>query len=711
MLAVNSADFLRARKLCQSACKKHPSSAELWFLLGAIHGQLGDFKQAEICCQRVVELQPGVASGHYNLAVAQRNLGKLGLSEKSLSRVLELDPGFVTGWFDMGHLHASRENHDAAIACFDKVLALSPQAFQACLAKAAVVEKLGRHLEAIDLLLKSLSINSAQPDVILKLGGLYELNSEYSKAGELYRKVISSDVKNIAAINALALLYNTTMQFGKALSTIRMIVDTGYESKETIYNYALILASNRKYKEAIEQYTRVLDIDPGFTRALVNLGNILLLSARPDEARALYLKAYKLEPDYLDAASNMLMSLNYTNTVTKNDVYRLHVDRSRRLELAVTQRQQHSYSHEVLRIGYVSPDLRSHSVAYFFEAILKYSNNLSVVNYCYSSTNKKDAVSEFIESACDNWRDVYSYTDEALADQIEKDEIDILVDLSGYTSGNRLGMFAMKSAPIQITYLGYPNTTGLTTVDYRIVDAITDPAEITDFMAEKPIYMEPSFLCYSPPVNCPSVSELPALSNGYITFGSFNNLAKMTEEVIELWALILSRVTNSKLCIKSKQYSDDAVKNSHIKLFEKYGVNANRLSLMQYADSVDDHLSCYSLIDIALDTFPYNGTTTTCEALWMGVPVVTVLGDRHAARVSGSILNAAGLQQLLARDNAEYVEIACDLASNLNYLSDLRGAMRDKLVSSPLLDGRTFTKSLEEKYHKIQSDLISQNRA
>jgi predicted O-linked N-acetylglucosamine transferase (SPINDLY family) len=285
--------------------------------------------------------------------------------------------------------------------------------------------------------------------------------------------------------------------------------------------------------------------------------------------------------------------------------------------------------------------------------------------------------------------------------RIGHDEIDILVDLAGHAGNSRLPVFFMKPAPIQVTYLGYPNTTGFSAMDYRLTDGIADPPDQDRFYTERLYRLPECFLCYRPPPETPLSPVPPADKNGYITFGSFNNFPKISGDTVCLWAGILHRVKNSRLVIKSKQLIDPAICERLLQLFAIYGIGADRLELRTHSPSLESHLSCYNGIDIALDTFPYNGTTTTCEALWMGVPVITLAGDRHASRVGASLLAQAGLTGLVAQSAEHYISLAAFLAGNISPLSKLKTGLRGMIAQSPLCDGAGFTKKIEKAYGEM----------
>ncbi|MDH5258130.1 MAG: glycosyltransferase, partial [Gammaproteobacteria bacterium] len=360
------------------------------------------------------------------------------------------------------------------------------------------------------------------------------------------------------------------------------------------------------------------------------------------------------------------------------------------------------------RIAYVSSDFRFHSVAFFFLPVLQNHDSDNFEVYCYSSSNKADDITDEFKKYSQHWRDIVDLNDEEVIQLAINDKIDILVDLSGYSAGSRLGVFANRVAPLQISYLGYPNTTGLTTVDYRVTDYYTDPVGLTEHLnTEKLARLDDVFLCFSPQSSCPTVSESPFEKNGFITFGSFNNMAKINDDVIKIWSELLLNFSNSKLLLKSKALADPDVQQFILSRFKNYGISNDRILLKNYANDFVSHVCAYSDMDIALDTFPYNGTTTTCEALWMGVPVITLLGNSHISRVSASILHKLELDDFITHSNEDYINIACKLATDKHVLPNLRSTMRERIQNSGFINGVEFTKNLENLYQKIWQERMS----
>ena len=329
--------------------------------------------------------------------------------------------------------------------------------------------------------------------------------------------------------------------------------------------------------------------------------------------------------------------------------------------------------------------------------------------FCYADVASPDDVTERFKTLADHWRTTVGLADEAVADQIGRDGIDILVDLAGHT-GNRLAVFARKPAPVQVTWLGYPHSTGLSAIDYRLVDNVTDPTEDATPSSEQRLRLERTFLCYGPPSDAPSPALPPCLARSTITFGSFNNPTKCSAATIETWAQVLRRVPESRLLLKGLALADPSTRKICEDRLRGYGIPPHRLTLRGPIREQAMHLAHYDEIDIALDPFPYNGTTTTCEALWMGVPVVTLRGDRHCGRVGASLLAAVGLDDLIAGDVAEYVEIATRLAADRSRLERLRGALRAQMADSPLCDGAAFARTLEAAYRTMWRGWCDANR-
>jgi len=453
-------------------------------------------------------------------------------------------------------------------------------------------------------------------------------------------------------------------------------------------------------------YQKALKIDSQFVDAYNNTGNALKDMRKLSEAETYFRRALKIDPDFSPAYSNLLLNMNYDTQHDKQSIYAEHLRFAEHFQIKFSA-ESASYPNKKtinrkLKVGYVSPDFRRHSVNYFFEPVLASHNHETFEIFCYSDVINPDKVTKQLQIYADHWRSIVGISEESVAETVRRDAIDILVDLAGHTGYNRMPLFVRKPAPIQISWLGYPNTTGLSTIDYRIVDSYTDPIGLTDpYNTEVLLRMPESFLCYQPDKESPKVGPLPVFEKRYITFGSFNYFTKTSPEILSLWARILQSVPDAHLFLKAKYFTDSIVYNSVIDLFMQHGIDSERIKTFAHTPSYREHLNMYNDIDIALDTFPYNGTTTTCEALWMGAPVITLQGNAHASRVGTSLLSNIGLTELIATTQEEYVNIAVDLATDRERLCTLREGLRGRMAQSPLTDVKLFTSDLEICYKEV----------
>ncbi len=444
---------------------------------------------------------------------------------------------------------------------------------------------------------------------------------------------------------------------------------------------------------------QVLARDPGHPMAWTNLGLALCEQGRVAEGIAAMGQALDLAPEYAIARDNLLLNLNYIATDGK-ELAEFHRRLCATQQVSAARLRSHALGGRI-RLGYVSSDFRSHSVAYFMTAVVEGHDRRAFEVSCYSSTHTPDAVTERFARAADRFVDVATLTDAEAAARIEADGVDILVDLGGHTAGNRLGIFALRPAPIQATYLGYPATTGCPFIDYRLVDSVTDPPGTDRFATEQLVRLPAPFLCYEAWPGAPPPAPLPAQARGHVTYGSFNHASKISDATVDLWCRILAASPESRLCLKARAFSAPDACAAMRRRFEAQGIDGTRINLQGLVGDLQAHLATYGEVDIALDTFPYHGTTTTCEALWMGVPVITLAGELHAARVGASLLAAVGLQSLVAPTPEAYVGLALSLPKEPARLAALRARLRGIVASSALCDRGRLVKGLEAAYQTM----------
>lgn len=484
----------------------------------------------------------------------------------------------------------------------------------------------------------------------------------------------------------------------EALDSYRQALVLNPDSAEILAEIGSVLTYFGKLSDAEKSCNDAIAIKPDLSKAYCYLGVISVYMRKPEAACRFFRQALAIDPGYLSAHSKLLMTMNYLSC-NQMDIY----NESCLCEQTFTKRNTAlSYENDgtmdrQLRIGYVSADFYEHSVAYFLEPLLQSHDRENFRIYCYSDSLRNDIVTKRMRSYADVWVNSAQMDDNQLSELIHFDRIDILVDLSGHTgTNNRLWVFANKPAPIQVAWLGYPNTTGLSAIDYRFTDSVVDPPGVVDdYYSEKLVRLDSGFLCYRPHDDAPELSKHK--KNGVITFGSFNNIAKVTHEVVKLWSKILVQIPDSRLVLKSPFFADNGVCSSLKLEFSNSGVNESRLDLRGWENFKHDHFKAYQDIDVALDTFPYNGTTTTCESLWMGVPVVTLSGSTSAGRVGEAILSRIGLTELVAQSPDEYLSTAVSIANNsawrARFKEDIRSIMLEKICNR-----QQFTFCVESAY-------------
>jgi len=465
-------------------------------------------------------------------------------------------------------------------------------------------------------------------------------------------------------------------------------------------NLGATLAGQGQFAAAAAAHRAALRCDAGNLAALNNLGVALLEQGRVAEAAASFDAVLAADPGHRDAADNRLYAAVYTQEDPRA-VRAAHAAWGKSHPAVPPLRPSHADPARRLRIGYVSPDLRHHSVSFFLEALLAAHDPVSTEVFCYADVARPDAVTTRLKALVPQWRDICGRSDDDVFKLIRGDQIDVLVDLAGHTKGNRLGVFARRAAPVQVTAIGYPATTGLPAMDYRFCDAVTDPAPGADDFAAETLVRLDGLHCYTPPQKSPDVGPLPALTAGHITFGAFNKLAKISPRTAALWTDVLKAVPGSRLLIKTKPLAEAETRERIAGIFAAQGIEPARLELRGWAAGDRAHLNLYNRVDIALDTYPYNGTTTTCEALWMGVPVLTLAGRGHASRVGASLLTQVGMKEWIVAAEDRFAAQAAALAGDLPALAKVREGLRSALAASPLCGGAAYARAVEAAYRAM----------
>lgn len=471
-----------------------------------------------------------------------------------------------------------------------------------------------------------------------------------------------------------------------------------------VYNdLADICRKTGRINQAIRYAKTAIDITPDEPLLWGNLANNLISIGQTKKAIEMLRKVTQMRPDHNQAYSNMLLFSHYLPDLGRSDIYDLGVKWANRNLPAKLAKKDHANIPDPdrkLKIGYISPDFRNHSVTYFFEPLLEAHNRENFEIYGYGNIFHYDSTTDRLKAKFDQYRNIRPLEDKALAELIENDGIDILVDLAGHSANSRIYAMAYKPAPIQATWCGYPDTTGMSQIDYRITDAVADPPGSEKYYSEKLFYLPDIFLCYGPCGIQLPVAPLPCLETKKIVFGCFNNSSKINPFIIGLWAKILHQVPDSTLLLKFKSGQDDEIREIFLKKFEESGITKDRIAISGWLQSPAD-LALYNKVDIALDTFPYNGTTTTCQSLLMGVPVISLVGEHHMSRVGLSILTNLGFEFFAAPNPDQYVARAVALALNTTSLAKIRATMRDRMRASTLCNKAIFAKRMENAYRQM----------
>ncbi len=530
------------------------------------------------------------------------------------------------------------------------------------------------------------------------LGTALRSQGKYAEACQSFKRATELQVNYSDAMDALAHAYISLCDWPAAAKVMNEIISIWPQKPEMHSDLGMVYQAMGRMQDAIAAYEGALKISPRLTGTLNNLGSAYLGQGAFEQAERCYRQCLAASPADLRARSNLLMLLNYLPDADAARVFEEHLEWGRVAEARIPRLEPVVSAPDPqrrIRVGYLSSDFREHSVASFIEPVLKHHDRSRFEVCCYSDLPTPDETTLRIREAVDMWRDIDKLSDADTARLIQEDGIDILIDLAGHTGNSRLAIFAARPALAQMTWLGYPNTTGLCTIDYRITDWIADPESEDAYYSEKLLRLDGCFLCYQPHPGSPEVAPLPALSSGHVTFGSFNNFSKINPAVLHLWAEVLKQVPGSRLLLKCPALTDADVRARVSAALQSLGIGSERLDLLGHTRTRQEHLALYAKVDIALDTFPYNGTTTTCEALWMGVPVLSLEGKHHAGRVGASLLTAAGLTGWLADTPESFVAIAQAVASDLAGLSRLRGSLRGQLSGSSLCDATSFVRRLE----------------
>ncbi|MGA2440074.1 MAG: tetratricopeptide repeat protein [Tepidisphaeraceae bacterium] len=678
--------------------------------LAGAHGNLanalrdkGQLDEAIACYRQAIRLKPDFADAHNSLGIALRAKGQLDEAIASYRLAVRLKPDRAEAHSNLGNALKDKGQLDEAIASYRLAIHVNPDYAEGHANLGNALKDKGQIDEAIAACQQAVRLKPDLAEAHSNLGNALQAKGQLDEAIASFRQAIrlNPDLAEATHHN-LGNALTDKGQFDEAIAAYRRAIRIRPDYAEAHNNLGNALKATGQLDDAIASFRQAIRIKPDLVEAHSNLGNALKDIGQLDEAVASYRQAMQLRPDYELAHSNLLYTLHFHPDYDAGMIFQEHRRWNQRhaepLRKFIQPHANNRDPDRQLRIGYISPDLCEHPVGRFLLPLLAAHDPDRFAVFCYSDVQRPDRYTGLLRRHAHQWRDTFGLTAEQAAELIRQDQIDILVDLTMHMAKNRLLVFARKPAPVQATYLAYCSTTGLDAMDYRLTDPHLDPLGMNDaFYREKSIRLPETYWCYPLDEQRPQVSPPPALSSGEVTFGCLNNFCKVSPGALDLWTQLLRATPKSHLILFASAGSHrQRVRD----LLEHQGIDPRRLN---FVDSVPlpQYFSRYHQIDIGLDPFPCNGGTTTCDALWMGVPVITLMGRTAVGRGGGSVLRNVGLPELVAETPAQYVQIATDLAGDLSRLAELRRTLRPRMLASPLMDGPRFARNIEAAYRQM----------
>lgn len=665
-------ELAESEVIFQMILQRNPRHADANHLLGVIAIQRGQHERAIQLIRQAIQTNPGAALFYNNYGFALNGAGRLQEALSACERAIQLSPDFPEAHYNRGNVLLGLGRLNEALAAYERTIQIRPQHIDAHFSKGCALLSVRRGHEA----------------------------------ARCFRRVIELNPRHAGAYNNLGVALVNTGKFDEALAVCDRAIELmpDYANAHTCRGNAL--KKLLRLEEALAAYAAAIELQPGFAGAYYSRGELLLESGRVDEAEVSFRRALELNPSDANLHSNLLFVQAANGTLP----FAEQLAALRQWDVAHGQagRQANLPAQTAmdapgrrLRVGYVSPHFRSHVVNYFFEPLLAAHDQAQFEIFCYASfpESRADTATQRLREISEHWRFVWEKSDAELAGLIREDGIDILVDLAGHTANNRLQAFTFRPAPIQASYLGFFASTGLASMDYWITDEVLHPHDTAELASETLLRLPRCWVCYQPSAMAPDVSPCPN-PDERVVFGSFSNVSKLTSTVIETWSQLLQELPGSRLLLMDRSMKAQMIRTLLLDRFAAHGITQERL-LLRNGVPYAQYLATYAEVDVVLDPFPRTGGTTTAEALWMGVPVVTLAGQRYVERISTSKLTALGMQDLIAHSREEYVEKAVSLAKDADLRCALRAELRDRMAQSPLCDGPSLAHAMESAYRTI----------
>jgi predicted O-linked N-acetylglucosamine transferase (SPINDLY family) len=660
--------FAQAVEYLSAAVHIDGKQPEVHWNLGSGYLGLGKHQDAIGCYQQALRLRPDYAEAHYGLGRAQQMLGRVDEAASSYHQALRCKSDYVDALSNLGSIWSEKGLPEEAANCYRRALEIRPDYAPAA----------------------------------YNLGNVQLDQGQLADAAASYERALAIRPDYVAALANLGLVLKNLGRLEEAAACLRRALSRNPNSAPAHNTLGLVLHKQGQLDAAAASLRQSISLEPGFAVAHNNLGHVLDSLGQLDDAVASFRRAVELKPDYVEADSNLLNTLQfcpgYDSYALAEEGRRWDQQHARPLARFIRPHANDLSPDRRLRVGYISPDFRDHVVGRNILPLLRCHDPTRVEVTLYASVKRTDAMSEQLRQHAHHWHTIADWPDDKVVDKIVADRIDILVDLALHLSGNRLLVLGRKPAPVQVTFAGYPGSTGLRTIDYRLTDPYLDPPGMFDaFYSEASYRLPHSFWCYDPQATEPSVNSLPANKNGHVTFGCLNNFCKINVPTLKVWARVLRAVHGSRLLLLTHEGSH--CQRTRDRLAQE-GIAPNRITFAANRPR-HQYLELYHQIDVGLDTSPYNGHTTSLDSFWMGIPVVTLVGPTVVGRAGLCQLTNLGLTDLIATTPEEFVDAAAGLASDLVRLSDLRASLRTRMQKSPLMDAAGFARGIEAAYRDM----------
>jgi protein O-GlcNAc transferase len=678
-----------------------PTLAEL-FQQALQHHQRGQLRQAEDLCRQVLQAEPRHAPAWHMLGLLARQAGRTDLAVEYLGQAVRILPDSAPALNNLGNFLREQGKLEKADDCLRQALRLMHGSAEVNYNLANVLRDQHKHREAEAFYREALRLKPAYAEAHNNLGKVLREQGKIKEAEDCFRQAVLMKQNFAEAHNNLGVVLQEQGRPKEAEGCFRQALRLKPDYAEALYNLGNALRAQDRLEEALPCFQKALRLRPDYAEALNNLGNLHKDLGQLEEAMAAYRQALQCQPDYVIAHSNLLYTLVFSPDHDAQAILEEHQRWNKQyaepLARYIEPHENDRSPGRRLRIGYVSPDFCRHAESFFTLPLMSAHDHQAFEIFCYAGVERPDEITNRIRAHADVWRDIRRLGDEEVANQVRQDRIDILVDLTMHMAGNRLLVFARKPAPVQVCWLAYQGTTGLGTMDYRLTDPIIDPPGHYDHAySEESVRLADAFWCYDPLGSEPEISALPALGKGQTTFGCLNNFCKVNDPVLRLWAEVLRAVPGARLLLLA---AEGPHRRRARDVLMREGVQPERVTFVAKRPR-PRYLELYHEIDIGLDTFPYTGQTTSLDAFWLGVPVITMVGNTAVARAGRSLLWNLGLPELVAETPEQFVDVAVQLAGDHPRLAEMRTSLRDRLRRSPLMDAPRFARNVEAAYRAM----------